>query len=94
MGEKKFLEVKSLFFVMHLGCIFGKIKVAFVAESFTTVGQNIQIYFAALQLDARFDAAEKPERMLASTGKGTVGQKIWGTVGHSCCRPIIIISYN
>ena len=78
MGEKKFLEVKSLFFVMHLGCIFEKLKVAFVAESYTTDSQNIQIYFAVLQLDARFDTAAKPERMLASAGKGTVGQKILG----------------
>ena len=53
-----------------------KIKVASVAESCTTVSQNIQIYFGALLLDARFDAPAKPPRMLASTGKGTVGQKI------------------
>ena len=85
-GSKEVLEVKSLFFVMHFGCIFVKIKVAFVAESYTTVSQNIPIYLAALQLDARFDAAAKPERMLVSTGKETVGR--------SCCRPIIIISWN
>ena len=72
-GRKKFLQVKSLFFVMHFGCIFVKIKVAFAAQSYTTVNQNIRIYFAALQLDARFDAAAKPERMLASIGKETVG---------------------
>ena len=90
MGKKKFLEVKSLlFFVMHFGCIFVKINVAFVVESYITVNQNFQIYFTALQLDARFVAAAKPEKMLASTGKGTVGQKIWGTVGHSCYRSII-----
>ena len=94
MGEKKFLKVKSLFVVMHFGCIFVKIKVAFVAENYTTVSQNIQIYFAVLQLDARFDVSAKPERMLASTGKETVGQKIWGNVGQSCCRPIIIISWK
>ena len=69
---KKFLEAKSLFFVMH----FCKIKVAFVAGSYITVSQNIQIYCAALQLDARFDAAAKPKRMLASTSKRTVVQKI------------------
>ena len=63
-----------------------------MAESYTTLSQNIQIYIAALQLDAKFDTAAKPERMPASTGKGTMGQKIWGTVGHSCCGPIIIIS--
>ena len=40
------------------------------------------LYFVALQLDARFDAATKPERMLANTGKGMVEQKICGTVGH------------
>ena len=51
MGEKKFLEVESLFFVVHLGCFFIKVKVVFVAESYTTVSQNIQIYFATLQLD-------------------------------------------
>ena len=50
------------------------------------------MYFVALQLNARFYAAAKLERMLASTVKGMVGQKIWDTVGHSCCRPIIIIS--
>ena len=94
MGVKKFLEVKSLFFVKHLGCVFVKIKVAFVDESYTLVSQNqnIQIYFAPLQLDARLDAAAKPKRMLESTGKETVRQKFWGTVGHSCYRPIIIIS--
>ena len=92
MEVKKFLEVKSLFFVVHSGCIFVKIKVAFVSESYTTLSQNIQISFAALQSDARFDAVSKSERMLASTGKGTVGQKSWGTVGHSSFRPIIIIS--
>ena len=86
MGEKKFLEVKSLFFVMHFECIFVKIKAVFVAESYTTVSQNIQIYFAALQLNAKFDAAAISERMLASTGKRIVG--------HSCCRPIVIISCN
>ena len=58
----------------------------FVAESYTTVSQNILIYFATLQLDARFDPAAKPERMLAS------GTKTLGTVRDSCCRPIIIIS--
>ena len=79
---------------MHLRCIFAKTIVAFVAESYTTVSQNIQIYFAALQLNARVDAAAKPERMLASTEKEIVGQKIWGTVGKSCCRTIIIISWN
>ena len=72
MGEKKFLKVKSLFFEMHTRCSFVRIEVAFVAESYTTVSQNIEIYFAALQLDARFDAAAKPKRMLASTGKDTV----------------------
>ena len=61
-------------------CIFVNIKVRFVAESYTTVSQNTQIYFAALQLNARFDAAVKPERMLASTDKVKVKQKIWGTV--------------
>ena len=42
MGEKKFLEVKSLFFVMHVGGIFVKIKVAFVAESFTQLGKTFK----------------------------------------------------
>ena len=93
-GGKKFLEAKSLFFVMYFRCIFEEIKVALVAKSYNTVSQNIQIYFATLQLDARFDAAAKPKRMLATTGKETVGQKTWGTVGYSCCRPIIIISGN
>ena len=91
MGVKKFLEVKSLFFVMHVGCNFAKNKVVFVAKSFTSVSQNIPIYFVALQLDAWFDAAAKLERMLARSGKETVRQKIWDTVGHSC-RLIIIIS--
>ena len=93
-GRKKFLEIKSLFFVMYLGCIFVKIKVAFAPESYTPVSQNIQIYFAALQLDAAFDGATKPERMLASTGKITVGQKICGNVGHNCCSSTTIISWN
>ena len=58
-----FLEVKSLFFVMHFGCIFVKIEVAFVAESYTTISQNILIHFFALQLVARFDHAAKPKRI-------------------------------
>ena len=45
MGEKKFLEVKSLFFVMHVEYIFVEIKVAFVSERYTTVSQNIQIFY-------------------------------------------------
>ena len=76
MGVKKFLEAKSLFFVIHWGCIFVKFKVEYVAKSNTTVSENTQIHFATLQLDARFDATAKPERMLASTRKETVGQKI------------------
>ena len=61
--RKEVLQVKNLFFMMDLGCIFEKIIVTFVAESYTIVSQNIQIYFDALQLDVRFDAAAKPERM-------------------------------
>ena len=94
MGIKKFLDAKSLFFVMHLGCIFAKIKVAFVAENYIIVSQSIQKYFAVLQLHARFDVATKPHKRLASTEKGTVGRKIWGTGGRCCDRPIIIISKN
>ena len=66
-GRKKFFKIKSLFFVMLVGCIYVKTKIAFVAENYTTVSQNSQIYFPALQLDIRFDAAAKPKRMLAST---------------------------
>ena len=79
---------------MHLKYILVMIKVAFVAESFTTVNQNIQIYFAALQLDARFDAPVKPEKMPAISDKGRVRQKICGTGKRGYNRPIIIISLN
>ena len=74
--------------------LFVKIKVAFVAESYSTDNENIQTYFAALQLDARFNAATRKERMVAITGKETVEQKIRETVKHNCCRSIIIISWN
>ena len=70
------MKQKSLFFVIHLGYIFVKMKVAFVAESYTIVSQNFRIYFAAMRLDARLDAAAEPERMLANTGRGIVGQKL------------------
>ena len=93
MGEKKFLEVKSLFSVMCLECTFVKIEVAFVAESYNTLKSKHSNIFSAFQLDARFDATVKPERMLASTGKETVVQKIWGIVGHRCWRHIVI-SWN
>ena len=77
MEVKNFLEAKSLFLVMHLGCIFVKIKVAFVAESDTTVSQNIQIYFATLELDIRFDATAKPKK----NRQGNNGTKNLGHYG-------------
>ena len=43
---------------------------------------------------APLPSAAQPERMLESASNRTVGQKIWGTVGHSCSRFIIVISWN
>ena len=82
--------MKSIFFVMHLGCIFVKTKIAFVAESHITVCENIQIYF--LQLDARFNAVENLRECWQVQAREQWDKKICGTVGHSCCWPIIIIS--
>ena len=92
-GKIEVFRGEKLIFMMHLGCIFVKTKVAFVAESYITVSQNIQIYFAALQLDARFDPAAKPKVMLASTGKETVEQKIWSSVRHNVVVVGLLLSY-
>ena len=65
--------------MMHLGCNFAKIKLVFVAESYTLISQNISIYFPALRLDARFDAAAKTPKNAGKYRRGNSGTK---NLGH------------